>query len=85
MSLRKMRMSQFRDARPGVLIGIDYAQGAKLGRPVRVMVELKEQKKFEDKRWDWVGEVVKCSPVLEHLYMGHKLRINPSDMIMVVA
>lgn len=78
-------MHQFHEACPGALLAVDYSRGAKIGRPVRVGVELIEQRKFEDGRWDWVGEVVKCSPVLETLYLGHKLRINPDDMIAVVA
>lgn len=85
MTIKRLRMDQFEEARPGVLVGVDYSRGAKVGRPVRVMVELLERKRFEDKKWDWVGEVVKCSPALAHLYMGHKLRINPDDMIAVIA
>ena len=84
--IRRMRMDEFEDARPGVLLGVDYARGAKVGLPVRVMVELGERKyRPELKRWDWSGRIVKCSPALTYEYMGSLLFLNPDDMIAVVA
>ena len=83
--IRRMRMDEFEDARPGVLLGVDYARGAKVGLPVRVMVELGERKyRPELKRWDWSGRIVKCSPALVDKYMGAELFVNPDDMIAVV-
>ena len=82
--IRRMRMDEFEGAHPGALLGIDYARGAKVGLPVRVMVELGERKyRPELKRWDWTGKIVKCSPALREKYLGAELFVNPSDQIAV--
>ena len=82
--IRRMRMDQYEDARSGALLGIDFARGAKVGLPVRVMVELGERKyRPELKRWDWSGKIVKCSPALVDKYLGAVLYVNPDDMIAV--
>ena len=80
--IQKVKMEELEDAQPGALLAIDYARGAKVGLPVRVMVELKERRYFKKyKRWDWVGKVVNCSPALKDKYLGAMLRINPTDSV----
>jgi hypothetical protein len=82
--IRQMRMDEFTDAHPGLLLDIDYTRGAKVNRPVSLMVELKGRKyRPELKRWDWYGEVVKCSRVLVGRHVGAKIWINPDDHIAV--
>ena len=82
--IQQMRMDEFEGARPGVLLGIDYARGAMVGLPVRVGIVLRK-KVYRPalKRWDWAGEIVKCSPVLVDKYLGAMIFVNPSDRIAI--
>ena len=82
--IQQMRMDEFEDARPGVLLGVTYSHGVKTRLPVRVGVELREQRFRPDKnRWDWAGLIVKCSPVLESELLGNMIFVNPDDCVMV--
>lgn len=85
--LRTMAMREFHDARKGVVVGIDYRREPReRGLPVRVMVELREQKfRPEHKRYEWTGQVVKCSKVLEDKYLGAMLWVRPDDRVTVLA
>lgn len=83
--MKKVRFADIEhDVTPGTLLGIDFAQGAKVGRPVRVGVSLKERVPHPDTgQWVWAGEIVKCSQVLEHLYLGAMIRVTPDLDVMV--
>ena len=82
--MRKVRFSTIQhEVQSGTLIGIDYAQGAKVGRHVRVGVELKHRVPVE-KGWVWTGKIVKCSKVLESKYLGAWINIQPDLDVMVL-
>lgn len=83
--MRTILMEDFVDAQSGNLIGVDYAFGAKVGRPVRVGVELDELKlNDETKEWVWTGRIVKCSPALVDKYLGTRLWIWPRTPVAVM-
>lgn len=83
MALQKVRFGDIEhDVTPGTLLGVSYHVGAKVLRHVAVGVELKERVRH-DEGWIWAGEIVKCSPVLEPIYLGAMIRLHPNTQVMV--